>query len=115
VLVPLQAPPHVPVPLHAVRVPWGAPVTGEQVPVWPATSHAWHSPSQAMSQQTLSTQNVAPAVVQSLFCMHAEHTPPLQMPVSHSRHGADLQSPPAVRLHVPPSTFWGVHIPFDAQ
>jgi hypothetical protein len=36
--VPAQAPP----PAQPVRVPRGAPLTGEQVPADPATSHASH-------------------------------------------------------------------------
>jgi hypothetical protein len=50
--------PHVvptPVPLHAVRLPCGAPVTGAQVP-FTAPSQASHCPLQALSQQTPSTQ-----------------------------------------------------------
>ena len=45
-----------PVPLHADRVPWGSPITAEQVPTWPPTSHAWHWPLHAESQHTPSTQ-----------------------------------------------------------
>jgi hypothetical protein len=39
-----------------VRAPWGAPRTGEQVPLRPSTSHAPHGPVHAVSQQTWSTQ-----------------------------------------------------------
>jgi len=43
--------------LHAVRVPCGAsPFRGEQIPLRPATSHAWHCPVHAVSQQYPSTQ-----------------------------------------------------------
>lgn len=35
-------PPHVPVPVHAVRPPTGAPVTCVQVPTLPVTLHASH-------------------------------------------------------------------------
>ena len=41
---------------HAGRMPWGVPTTGVQVPTLPATSHASHSPLQALPQQTPSTQ-----------------------------------------------------------
>src|SRR5260370_26994635 len=39
---PSQVPPHVPLPLHGVRAPTGAPVTSEHVPRLPLTLHAWH-------------------------------------------------------------------------
>jgi len=43
--------------LHLVRVrPWTGPVTGEQVPAAPGTSHASHWPVHAVLQHTLSTQ-----------------------------------------------------------
>ncbi len=54
---PLQAPPHaLPSLAHAVRAPCGAPVTAEQLPTEPGTSHAWHWPPQAALQHTPSTQ-----------------------------------------------------------
>ena len=37
---PSHVPPQGPLPEHAMRMPWGAPVTGEQVPSEPITSHA---------------------------------------------------------------------------
>src|ERR1700687_2094203 len=41
VFAPSQLPPHeLPSDVHAPRNPWGAPLTGEQVPVEPITSHA---------------------------------------------------------------------------
>jgi len=59
--VPLQVPPHiVPSELQARRVPWGAPLTGAQVPTKPATSQAWHCPLQAALQQRPSMQNPLP-------------------------------------------------------
>ena len=56
VFVPSHAPAQVPVPSQAVRVPCGAPVTGEHVPTWSVRSHAWHSPVHVVLQQTPSTQ-----------------------------------------------------------
>jgi hypothetical protein len=54
---PLQVPPQVvPAPVQAARGAWGgAPTTTLQVPLM-AWSHAWHCPSQAVSQQYPSTQ-----------------------------------------------------------
>ncbi len=56
VWTPSQAPPQ-PEPslVQAVRAPTGAPVTGEQVPTWPARLQAWHWPPQAELQHTPST------------------------------------------------------------
>jgi hypothetical protein len=55
--VPSQLPPQAePSVVQAVRAPCGAPATGVQVPLLPATSQAWHWPLQAVSQQTPSTQ-----------------------------------------------------------
>jgi hypothetical protein len=55
--VPSQAPPHIePSLAHAARPFTGAPVTGEQVPAFPARLHASHWPLQAVSQQTPSAQ-----------------------------------------------------------
>jgi len=55
--VPSHAPPQtVPSVEHAVRAPWGAPLTAAQVPALPGTSQASHSPLQATLQQTPSTQ-----------------------------------------------------------
>lgn len=55
--VPLHLPPHVvPIAVHGVRVPTGAPVVGEHVPIFPATLHAAHCEPQAESQQTPSMQ-----------------------------------------------------------
>jgi hypothetical protein len=57
VWVPSQAPPQaVPSEAQAVRVPWGAPLVGEHVPMEPVLSQAWHWPPQAVSQHTPSTQ-----------------------------------------------------------
>jgi hypothetical protein len=54
---PSQAPPQaLPSLAQAGRAPRGVPVAAEQVPTEPGTSHAWHWPSQAASQQTPSTQ-----------------------------------------------------------
>jgi hypothetical protein len=55
VAVPLHAIPHVvpmPTPLHAVRVPCGAPTTPLHVPTLPATSQALHCSVHAVVQQT---------------------------------------------------------------
>jgi hypothetical protein len=77
---PLHVPPQVvPVPLHAVRLPWGAPLTAKQVPTLFVTSHASHCPLHATSQQTPSTQyplvhsSEAPHVIPIAF--FARHTP----------------------------------------
>jgi hypothetical protein len=68
VSLPSHAGPHVveaPVPLHAGRLPCGAPRTGEHVPTSPVVSHAWHSPPHALSQHTPSMQNPVPHSVPS--------------------------------------------------
>jgi hypothetical protein len=55
--VPSHVPPQVdPAPAHGARLPWGGPITGEQVPR-ACVSQAWHCPVHAESQQTPSTQN----------------------------------------------------------
>ena len=61
-LDPLQLPPHAdPSEAQATREPCGAPAASvEQVPMLPATSHAWHWPLQAVSQQDPSTQCPVP-------------------------------------------------------
>jgi hypothetical protein len=57
VFEPLQSPPHTePSVAQAVRAPCGAPLTAEQTPRSPLTSHAWHCPEQVESQHTPSTQ-----------------------------------------------------------
>jgi hypothetical protein len=66
--VPSQVPPQVPVPLHAERMPRGAPVTAVQVPTDFATSHASHWPLQAWLQHTPSAQK---PVAQALLRVHA--------------------------------------------
>jgi hypothetical protein len=55
-LAPLQAPPHAPLPLQAVRAPCGGPLTATHRPTLPWTSHASHWPLQARSQQKPSAQ-----------------------------------------------------------
>jgi hypothetical protein len=55
--MPPQAVPSV---AQACRAPWGAPITATQAPLLPATSQAWHCPSQAWSQQTPSAQEAEP-------------------------------------------------------
>jgi len=51
-VLPEQLPLHALVPAHAAREPCGCPDgTGEHVPCNVATSHAWHDPVHAMSQQ----------------------------------------------------------------
>lgn len=58
---PSQAASHTPpAPAHAVREPWGAPVTAVQAPTWPATLQASHWPPQATLQHTPSTQKAEP-------------------------------------------------------
>ena len=55
-LLPSHAPAHAPAPPHAGRLPTGAPVTFEQLPIAPARLHAWHWPLHALLQHTPSTQ-----------------------------------------------------------
>ena len=50
-LVPSHFAPHVPLPLHAARLPTGAPTTLLQVPSALGTLHAWHCPAHALLQQ----------------------------------------------------------------
>jgi hypothetical protein len=45
-------------PSSQLRVPTGAPVTGEQLPVEAARLHAWQAPVHGPLQHTPSTQNV---------------------------------------------------------
>jgi hypothetical protein len=80
--VPSQVPPQAPVPLHAERVPWGAPDTAVQVPTAMGTSQASHWPLQAWSQHTPSAQN---PLAHALLMVHAPpggsrgvHTPAAQ-------------------------------------
>jgi hypothetical protein len=55
--LPSQLPPQAePSLAQAERAPWGAPVTGLQVPTLPGRSQAWHWPPQAWLQQTPSAQ-----------------------------------------------------------
>jgi hypothetical protein len=71
VRVPSQDPPHAVLSEpHTWRAPTGAPFTGEQIPILPATLHASHWPLHAPSQHTLSTQN-------PLVHMFAEEQPAL--------------------------------------
>jgi hypothetical protein len=55
-LAPSHVPAQAPVPLHAVRVPRGAPVTSLHVPTLPDSLHASHEPVHARSQHTPSAQ-----------------------------------------------------------
>jgi hypothetical protein len=80
--VPLHAPAHALPPsscspAHAARAPCGAPVTVVHVPIWPATSHAWHCCGHAALQQTPSTQK---PLAQLPF---ASHEVPLAALVPH--------------------------------
>ena len=81
--VPSQAPPQAdPSLLHAVRAPWGVPLTATQLPTEPDTSQAWHCPPQALLQQTPSTQLPLPhwlaAVQAPPFDSFGTHAPALQ-------------------------------------
>jgi hypothetical protein len=74
---------------HLARAPWGGPTTAVQVPALPATSHASHWPSQALSQHTPSIHSVLmhslppPHAVPAAFL--ATHLPPPQKnPLAHS-------------------------------
>lgn len=78
---PLQKPAHVlPSEAHALRVPWGAPVTLPQTP--PPRSQASHCPLQAPSQHLPSTQKVLEHSKESTQelprLLSARHAPPLQ-------------------------------------
>ena len=56
-LLPSQLPPQViPEPLHGVRAPTGAPVTGEHVPILFGRLHAAHCDVHVESQHTPSMQ-----------------------------------------------------------
>ena len=62
VAIPSQEPPHSPPAfVHAAREPLGCPITERHLPAMPPSAdaplHASHCPWQAVSQQTLSTQN----------------------------------------------------------
>jgi hypothetical protein len=46
--------------VQPMRLPWGSPLTETHLPRLPATSHAWHWPSQLDSQQTPSTHAPEP-------------------------------------------------------
>jgi hypothetical protein len=56
--LPSQAPAQTPLPAQGPRCPCGAACDGigQQVPMCPDTSQAWHCPVQAWSQQTPSVQ-----------------------------------------------------------
>ena len=82
-LVPLQLPPQSdPSLAQAVRAPCGAPVTNEQVPTLPETSHAWHWLPHEVLQQNPSTQLPLPhwlaAVQAPPFDSFGTHAPALQ-------------------------------------
>jgi hypothetical protein len=69
-----------PSPAQWVRAPCGWPDgTCVHVPTWPATSHAWHWPSQPVSQHTPSTQKPerhSPAAPHaSAFCLRTARSP----------------------------------------
>jgi hypothetical protein len=70
--VPLHVPPQAePSVVHAARAPCGAPATAVQTPWSPETSHAWHWPLHAVSQQYPSAQCPvphSPSVVHVLPC-----------------------------------------------
>jgi hypothetical protein len=83
VFEPSQLPPQSePSLLHAVRDPWGVPVTATQVPTEPETSQAWHCPPQALLQHTPSTQLPLPhwlaAVQAPPLASFGTHAPALQ-------------------------------------
>jgi len=72
---PSHEPPHeVPVPVHAVRPPTGAPVTALHVPTEPVALHVSHCPAQAESQQTPS------AHCAELHSLDAPHVAPFGFP-----------------------------------
>jgi hypothetical protein len=70
--VPVHAAPAAPV--HAGRIPCGVPVTAVHLPGEPGTSHAWHCPLHALSQQRPSTQYKP--LAQTLPAPHAEPIAP---------------------------------------
>jgi len=107
-LAPVQLPPQVPEPAHAARDPCGGPDgTVVQVPCTPATSHAWHAPEQARSQQYPSTQlpevHWAADVQAELFAT---------VPHDPATHGLPTQSPAAahVRAQAVPAHLNGAHV-----
>jgi hypothetical protein len=80
---PSQLPAHVvPAPPHAGRAPFGAPVTGAQVPTDPVTSHASHCPVHGTLQQTPSAQKPLSHTLASVHAAPAAifgtHTEPEQ-------------------------------------
>jgi hypothetical protein len=107
--VPPQAPPHaVPAAAQAARVPCGGPLeTSEQVPSWPATSHASQSAAQGESQQNPSTHTpdvrVARAPVYGAHCSFDVHVAPTDARILHACVGVQYalaaQSPSV--LHGP--------------
>lgn len=115
-LTPPHWPLHVPVPLHAARVPTGSPFTVLHTPSEVVSLHDWHWPSHLLSQHTPSTQL---PLLQSAAAVHTwpfvfEQTPaasqlttPLQ--VSSTALLTALQVPAvAVRLHA-------MHEPVQAE
>lgn len=96
--MPSQAPAHEELSLaHAVRVPWGAPVAGEHVPTLPETSHAWHWPEHALSQQTPSTQWAVPHWLSAVQALAGAFLG-THVPESHQAVEAQSPSPPQVDL-----------------
>jgi hypothetical protein len=81
------APHVVPAPGHAARCPCGLPFTCEHRPCAAATSHAWHCPVHAVSQQKPSTQKPlshwSPAVQAAPFSAIPEHNPNTQLSLTH--------------------------------
>jgi hypothetical protein len=97
VFCPLQVPPHsVPSLEQPGRAPWGAPVTGLQVPRWPGTSQAWHWPPHALLQHTPSTHSPDAHMSAAPQCSPSPRrdlqTPPEQK--SPALQSASLLQPP---------------------
>jgi hypothetical protein len=96
VFEPLQSPPHTePSVAQAVRAPCGAPLTAEQTPRSPLTSHAWHCPEQVESQQTPSVQKplvqaAALAQLRPAACLGTQRPP--------EQNAVEMQSPFTAQL-----------------
>jgi hypothetical protein len=105
---PLQVPPQVPVPVHAVLPPTGAPVTGEQVPAMPAWLQPAHWPVQAELQHTVSTQKPEPHCAPMV---HVEPRPsrPVHTLLMQVEPPAQSPGPAQLCLHAVAPHTYGAH------
>jgi hypothetical protein len=109
---------------QGARAPFGFPVQGTHLPELPATSHAAHCASHALSQQTPSAQKPEPhsaallhsaprtlaQVPGSLPAAHEvpashvatpQHTPSVQKPTLHAASSVHLAPRPSPAVHTP--------------